>query len=288
MSGLELARFALYADLGVAFGVPAAALLTRVGVCPARWMVTAAILVGLPLSVIGYLLTVAEMAGSGLADLDWQLVRELATTTSVGWAFVARSAALVLALMLSLAAPARAGWRIFPSAMALASLAWSGHAAASEGALALPRLVADIVHLLAAAIWLGALVLFLALLRPSTRAPQAVAAPLERFARVGSVLVAILILTGLANFLFLAPIRAWGVNLSTDYGKLLGAKLAVFLGMLMLAALHRFVMVPRLLLDDSTDRPRARLRGSILMELVAAFVILGIVARLGLLDPSMP
>lgn len=286
MSGLELARFALYVDLGTAFGVPAAALLTRVRDPAARSLVTAANLVGLPLSVLAYLLTVAAMADSGLADLDWQLATELATTTSVGWAFVVRSAALVLALMLSLSAPALTRWRIFPSAMALASLAWSGHAAASEGALALPRLVADIVHLLAAAIWLGALVLFLALLRPSTRVPQAVAAPLERFAGVGSLLVALLVVTGLTNLWFLAPPESWFGLLNSAYGALLVVKLGLFAAMLVLAAVNRFVLVP-VLAANASDRIRGRLRLAIAAEFCAALAIFLVVARLGLLDPGI-
>jgi putative copper resistance protein D len=288
MSLLELARFALYADLGVVVGVPAAVLLTRAADWRSWHVVTAATLLGLPLSVLVYLLTVAEMTGTGLADLDWQVVSELATTTAVGWAFLVRSAALGLAAALCFAAPARTWWHVAPGVLALASLAWSGHAAASEGTPGLWRIATDIVHLLVAAVWLGAMVLFLVLLRPSNTAPQAASAQLERFAGIGSVLVAVLVLTGLANFWFLVPFNAWRNVPATAYGELLAIKLGLFGVMLTLAALHRFVLVPHLVADASNDRLRTRLRGSIFVELVAALAILGIVARLGLLDPSMP
>ena len=43
------------------------------------------------------------------------------------------------------------------AAVALASLAWSGHGAASEGFRGTVHLVADIVHLLAAGVWVGPL-----------------------------------------------------------------------------------------------------------------------------------
>ena len=45
----------------------------------------------------------------------------------------------------------------FGSAVALSSLAWTGHGAASEGATGTAQLIADIIHLIAAGAWLGAL-----------------------------------------------------------------------------------------------------------------------------------
>lgn len=283
MSGLELARFALYADLGVAFGVPAAAFLTRVEDSSVGPAVTAATFIGLPLSLLAYLLTVAEMAGTGVADLDWQLARELATTTALGWAFLIRSAALTVGAAVCLVTPAPARWRILLGALALAPLAWTGHAAAGEGTLAMPRLVADIVHLLAAAIWLGALVLFLRLLQPSKRTLQGIAAPLERFAGVGSLLVAVLVITGLANLWFLAPSPSWAGQIGTTYGRLLAVKLGLFAAMLVLAGLNRFVLVPALAGDAEA---RWQLRLAVAVEFCAGLAILLIVARLGLLDPE--
>jgi len=286
MTALELARFALYADLGLAFGVPAAALLTRAQISPARPVANGAVLIGLPLSIIAFLLSVAEMTGTGLADLDWQLAGELAASTPMGWAFLARIAALGLAVMLWFALPRRISWQLVLIGVALASLAWSGHAAAGEGMFALPQLGADIVHLLSASIWFGALALFLALLRAGTKVPQESAAALERFASVGSVLVALLALTGLANLWLLMPLNNWRDLLSSRYGELLAIKLGLFFSMLMLAALNRFVLVPEFARSGRTERAQFRLRFSIALEFCAVLAILAIVARLGMMDPA--
>ncbi|KAK0338878.1 hypothetical protein LTR94_036782, partial [Friedmanniomyces endolithicus] len=43
------------------------------------------------------------------------------------------------------------------AAAALATLAWNGHGAASEGSTGWLHLTADILHLLAAGLWVGAL-----------------------------------------------------------------------------------------------------------------------------------
>lgn len=286
MNGLELARFALYVDLGVAFGVPAAALLTRTEGFKSRRIELVATLLGLPLSIFAYLLTVAEMAGTGLADLDWHLANELVTTTAVGWAFLVRSALLVVASTICLVVPTRTWWRIAPIAVTLVTLAWSGHAAASEGAIAFLRLATDMVHLLAAAIWLGALVLFLALLYPERSTQQAVAASLERFAGVGSILVGMLALTGLGNLWFLVSPTGWPGLLSTNYGGLLAVKLALLSTMLLFAALNRWSLVPSLRADWNVARNQRRLLFSIVLEFCAALAVLIVVSRLGMMDPG--
>ncbi len=291
MTALELARFALYADIGVVFGVPAAAFLTRTQFMLGRMrpVLAGAAFLGLPLSLLGFLFMVAEMTGTGFRDLDWQLAGELATGIALGWAFLVRMVALGSAGLVSIANARSLSWLVVPSAIALGTLAWSGHAAAGEGALALPHLGLDILHLLAASIWLGALVLFLAMLSNAAIAPNESARALTGFAGIGSALVGVLTVTGLANLWFIAPPDTWFDIAATGYGWLLAAKLALFAGMLSLAALNRFVLTPRLLAsaarNEGGDRLRA-LRISIAVEFLAALAILLVVSRLGLLDPG--
>ncbi|EIZ78050.1 copper resistance d domain protein [Novosphingobium sp. Rr 2-17] len=279
---LALARWLLYADLGVVFGVPAAAWLTAARFALPRlrgWLVAAA-LAGLALSVWGYLLLVAQMAGTGLADLDWEIARSLITQSALGWAFLARLAALVAVTGLWVAGSDRLGSAVAAGGIAVASLAWSGHAAAGEGALSAVQLGGDMLHLLAASAWIGALVLFVAMLfAPVARPvdPARAVAALARFSRIGSALVAILIATGLANTLFLASPRQWPIMASTLYGRLLIAKLLLFAMMLGLAALNRFRFVPSFAL--------ARLRTSVAIELALGFAVLLCVGLLGTLDP---
>ncbi|MDE2434779.1 MAG: copper homeostasis membrane protein CopD [Sphingomonadales bacterium] len=291
MTALELARFALYADLGLAFGVPAAAILTgaRHGPPVLRPFLVGTAVLGLPLSMIGYLLLVAQMAGTGIGDLDWQLVRDLTINSAVGMAFAVRVVVLCVAVAIGLIARRGQVWWTACAGIALATLAWSGHAAAGEGALALPRLGADIAHLLASSIWLGALVWFLVQLWRRGGTSNDTKAALTRFAGVGSVLVMVLGATGLVNLWFVAPVGVWANLALTDYGKLLVLKLVLFAGMLALAALNRFVLVPMLNSSGSGEdarRGRLGLRLSIGLELCAACAILALVASLGLIDPG--
>src|SRR5438045_2510915 len=80
--------------------------------------------------------------------------------------------------------------------------AWAGHAAAGEGSDLVIQLVSDIVHLLAAGAWLGALPALVYFLR---RAPSHAAAAhaTRRFSILGVASVSALVVTGLANTWYL-------------------------------------------------------------------------------------
>ena len=87
------------------------------------------------------------------------------------------------------------------SGMALASLSWNGHAAAGDGFGGTLRLLAGIVHLLAAGAWVGAIAAILQLaLRPQGLRLRERTYELWRaahgFALPGTVIVALLAMTG--------------------------------------------------------------------------------------------
>jgi putative copper resistance protein D len=167
-----------------------------------------------------------------------------------------------------------------------------GHAAATQGAGAGLHLASDIIHTLAASIWIGTLIVFCMLLFSSsqTSASQSILLnALNGFAGIGSALVAILIVTGVVNSWFLVGPNKLNGLWSTPYGQLLLTKVALFLGMLGLAALNRFRLAPalasRLEQDYSKVDTLAGLRRSIVLESGIAFVVLGLVAWLGTLAP---
>lgn len=280
LTGLALARWALYVDLAVAFGVPAAACLTgaRFALTGLRWALVLACLAGLVLAVLGYLFLVAAMAGSDLADLDGALATDLATQTGLGWAFLVRLTALALAMALWIGSPRRAGVGAMIAGIAVVSLAFSGHAAAGEGAVGLFWQGLHVLHALAASIWIGALVLFVAMLFGRSLPPVRITQVLERFGGLGSVLVAILIATGLVNLLFLMPLSAWPSLIATVYGRILITKLMLFATILGLAALNRFRLVPR--------RSITGLRASVAIEWSAGLAVLLCVGIMGTLDPT--
>jgi putative copper resistance protein D len=135
------------------------------------------------------------------------------------------------------------------AAALLASLAWTGHAVGTVGALALPHVVGNALHCVAAGTWIGTLLplaLFLAAARCRDAPEWAEAAHLaiRRFSTIGIASVATLIATGLLNsWILVGSLHALTV---TEHGRLLQAKLALFCLMLGLAAVNRLHWTPRL------------------------------------------
>lgn len=195
-----------------------------------------------PLGLAATLAALAWLTLDMAGDLSG--LRDVALGMAAGQAMLVR--ALVLAALL-IPALARRSWAALGlSGIAAASLAFGGHAAGGEGALGLLRLGADMLHLLAAGVWLGALLAFVARAFEGLEAETVGA--LARFSGVGVASVAVLAATGLTNALwdsggdFLAA-------LATAWGRLLMFKLALVGLMLALAALNRWRLVPALAKD---------------------------------------
>jgi putative copper resistance protein D len=180
------------------------------------------------------------------------------------------------------------------AALALASLAWSGHAAASDGWVGSFHRLNDAVHLLAAAIWIGAIAGFaLVAWRPGRSANAgglpALAQALRNFAPLGTVLVLLVAVTGVVN---LALISGWPALLEvwrSDYGRMLIAKIGLFFAMLVAAGLHRWYLAHALETAIAEDTPArntlTHLRLSLAAELLLSVAILLLVARLGMMAP---
>lgn len=289
-AGITL-RFAFYGLLLILFGLAAYPVHANRAAPPALSgrVVALAALAALAVSLVAFLQAVAAMAGTGITGIDRETLWFVLGETDSGRAFAVRSVALGLT-----AAAAYRGRSLLPAALlgavALATLAWSGHAAASEGAGGHIHRLLDILHLLAAGIWIGALVMLgrhlAGSLAEDAEADAAVGA-LKAFASAGTIVVATLIVTGMANLLFIAG-RDWWQLATTRYGQLLAAKLLLFALMLGLAAANRWRLTPRLAAaQEEGDRIAARraLRLSLALETAAASAILLLVAWLGTLDP---
>ena len=173
---LVAVRWALYVDLGLLFGLPLFALYAPGGGrmvqrhLPMVAMVAGLACLALLLSALGFALQAAAMTGLPLTQPDLSMVAELFNGTSMGTALKARLVAL-LVLLLSIPFYRRQSRPAFiastlAGAVALATLAWSGHGAAGEGEAGWLQLGADLIHLLAAGAWVGALAAFLALVLP--------------------------------------------------------------------------------------------------------------------------
>lgn len=247
-------------------------------------------------SLLGLLAQTSVLAGSLSEGLKLSSLSAVVTTMSLGRSALVRAAGAGLAiLVLLLHRPDRATLRVCAllGAVVCVSFAWMGHGAATEGAGGPLHLGADIFHSLAAGVWVGALVGFLFLLkrRPSDGAEldQVRHKALHGFSGIGSVLVATLVASGLINSWFLVtPTRITGLW-TTPYGQLLSLKLALFVGMLGLAAANRFHLTPALrgALETAGSREPTldALRRSLVIESALAIAVLGLVAWLGMLAP---
>jgi putative copper resistance protein D len=278
MAGAEIvARLVQYAALTALFGLAVMGLYA--GVEPLRPRLTLALaLVGALASLAGLLLLAVNLADDPAVLVSPSGTWAMVTAMGAGIAGLARLAALVLLAavpMLQRPWPTR-----LIAGLALASLAWSGHAAAGEGMQGVLRLAADSLHLLAAGVWIGALAGFVALVRPGQNLANGGRA-LSAFSGVGSACVALLLATGLIN-LFVdtdgRPLAALGHSV---WGVLLAAKLALVAAMLALAGLNRFVLTPRL----QAGRPPGAIRFSLALEFTLSLGVLMLVAVLGRLAP---
>jgi putative copper resistance protein D len=252
--------------------------------------------------VLGAVLSVASMvmmASAMSGETDFAELRPhiemMLFETDVGLAWGVRIVALVIAgLAVMLRAPGFSLWvAAFAGAVALASLAWSGHGAMDEGDRRFWHFAVDILHLLAAGAWLGALLAFALMAKINALQTEArlrlLARAVNRFEAIGAAIVVVITATGVVNYLFIVGPKLDEVFLST-YGILLFIKVVLFAGMLVLAALNRFHLGPfleRSLRDGQYTVAANALRRSVVVELAAAVLIVGLVAWLGTLSPEM-
>jgi putative copper resistance protein D len=259
--------------------------------------------IGLALAAIAgtawLVLTAAGMSGLPTAQVfgDGVLWTVLSQTT-FGRAWLIR---FVLACALAATLPAllspqghKSPWLEAVAAILAAAfagaLAWSGHAAGGLGGEAILHPAADVLHLIAAAAWVGALLPLIVLLAAASADDASLAiarAATVRFSILGIVSVGTLLVTGVVNTYYLAG--SVPALLHTDYGRLLLIKIALFLAMVAIATVNRFQLTPQLLQQNiaaSRDALR-QLRRNAAIEALAGATIIAIVAALGTMPPAI-
>jgi putative copper resistance protein D len=280
-AGFIVARFVQFASLAVLIGIawsPAYADVLSIDRSLARARRWAAILAVVS-AVAWFQLTVARMADAPSAAIDpatlWMTVKD----TQFGHVWTARLVGLLA--LLGVVGFRGARWRwvsLVLSGLSLASLALTGHAQSETGAPRWLHASADAMHLLAAGLWLGGLVVLGLLLAATARTSPAEAdRALRRFSKTGIAAVAVLVGTGLVNSIFLVgtPLEL----LTTSYGRILTVKLAIFTGMVALAALNR----------RASERPSETLRPfrrRVILEQVLGASMIACVAVLGTIAPA--
>ncbi|MEB2858196.1 copper homeostasis membrane protein CopD [Pseudomonas atacamensis] len=278
-------RFALYVDLLLLFGLALFGLYSFNALLRFRPLLRGMAVTGALLSVAGLVLMTRAMSGETQLAALWPHLQMMLLETDVGLAWALRMTALAIVVIRPGLWPAS-----LAGAIALASLAWSGHGAMDEGWLRFWHFLSDILHLLAAGAWLGALLALVLMVsgRIGDTRLRLIVDAVKRFEWVGALIVLTVSVTGVMNYLFIVGPRLDGVLFGT-YGQLLAIKVLVFAVMLVLAALNRFHLGPSLqqsLRDGQHLIAANALRRSVVMELALALLIVALVAWLGTLSPD--
>jgi putative copper resistance protein D len=244
-----------------------------------------AVVLALVAATVSLPLAVVAMAGGWRGAMHPDTVSTVLWETTSGRIIPVRLGLAILLAGVFAASSRPAPGLLILSGLLLASFAFSGHAVMDEGARGLLHRGNDIVHLIAAAAWLGSLVALLpclsALHQPALCKESGLA--LRRFSIAGHGAVALVLATGVANTLLVAgPPGGW-LNPS-PYHILLAIKATLVVTMVGVAIVNRYVWVPRLK-SRGEAAVRAITHGTI-AELLLGAAVLALVALLGLFDPS--
>ena len=162
----------------------------------------------------------------------------------------------------------------------------------SPAALLVPG---DTLHVLCMCTWLGGLVMLLLAVPLAARRLELPdrtrlwAAVASRFSRYAVIAVAILLLTGIVQSV--ALVGSFDALVETAYGRLVLAKIALFLALISLGAFNQRRLLPRLrALAETGDEPgraAALLRRSVAFEVGLVLVVLGVTSVLVATQPAV-
>jgi putative copper resistance protein D len=265
------------------------------------WILTGSavlVLVALLSALVAVAAQAAVLEGRTAAALEPAAISRFLLQTQGGTVWLVRGGLLLLlGMFLGIRLDIRdaTDWRaargeiVVLGLLALGLVAGAGHAAAVDPGTA-AALAADVAHLAAAGFWAGGLLPLALLLRLASREAGADARPYavltaRRFSQAALAMVVVLLVTGAWN----AWLQIGGVPalLGTPHGRLLMAKLAVFVAMLALALLNRGV-IPKLAGEAATvGRPAMRRLGQLVsVEAALAMLVVAVVTVMSVTPPA--
>lgn len=230
-----------------------------------------------PLLLIGALSTLAlyllqgGMMGEGWADVWQPAVWQAVAGTRFGGVWIWQILLAWIALAVVWIRP-RHGARQLVALLAAQLLlsAGVGHAAMHDGLLGALQRTNHAVHLFCVASWFGGLLPFIYCLRLAQgRWRQAAVYTMARFSRYGHLAVAGTLASGAINALLIQG----GLIGASPWGRLLLIKCALVAGMVVIALVNRYVLVPRM----SASGSRAE---SLILRTTQAEIGLGALALL--------
>ena len=224
--------------------------------------------------------------GEGWSDaLDSSTIGAVLFETTVGQAWQIQAVvAAILCATLVLPRGGRLPATVLASGLLLASVAFTGHAVMHMGREGIAHRLNDAIHVLSAGAWLGALVPLLSILallgKPESRRDAGVA--LKRFSTAGHVVVALVVASGVVNTVLV--LGRWPTDWSSPYQAMLALKIALVAVMVGLAAINRYVRVPRIAQRGS--QAVQGIASATIAEIAMGLGVLGLVSVLGMLEPT--
>ena len=229
--------------------------------------------------------------GLGLADAFRPAVVQDVLRTRLGHVYVGRLLVLAAAVVLlrRVLRPTRlpAAWKaaaILAGVALCATPGLAGHA--SAGPHTLMAMVADTVHVSAAAAWIGGLAALLVLVSQNTET-DAMAPAVRRFS--GVALVSVVALVGTGVFQAWRQVGSVDQLTSTSYGRLLLVKTAVVVGILAVAALSRQLAHAQwspTTLDRLRRRVAAEVALGVVVVVITGLLVNAVPARIGASQPQ--
>lgn len=241
-------------------------------------------LLGLQAVVISFLAQVGLVNNAGLGGaLDWTMAQILMDTPLgdlslyrlLGFAVLIGSAAFFYRRTLVInQAPGRFFYlnllRI--NGLGFMLLLWAFRFGGHVSVLAMPLQLALAVHFTVFALWIGSL--YPLLLISSTDKLTELQLTLNRFSSHATVIVTVLLIAG--GILAINLVHSPTELITTAYGRALAFKLLLVLGLLGIAALNKFKLVPALLMLGESDK----FRRSVRIEMLVASLLLLLTAYL--------
>jgi copper transport protein len=192
--------------------------------------------------------------------------------TSIGQAWIARAAAIAIALIgvaLATAWPMnrvvnRLGAIVIWLAAcgAIAVHGFAGHAAAGRWPVA-PAVIVHAIHVVAAGIWIGSLAIMIAGLRSSVDGAHA--RLFARFSMLAAIGIALVTFAGIVRSV--QEVDSWQALATTAYGTLVIAKVTLLLAIATLGAMNRWRHLPAAV--NNTQPLRRTARAEIALAIVA-------------------
>jgi len=257
-----------------------------------RVIVLASLGLAVPSGLAWLMLLSGNIYGVSIAEVwrdggIWTVVGQ--TRFGQVWSIRMVLAVLLATVLLSTTTPANGSrWGLVPAILGAGFLigpAWIGHAGATPGDAGQFPLAADALHLLAAGAWLGGLPPLAILLAAAWRGKEpgwtAVAVmAAQRFSLLGVFNVGVLLASGVINSWY--EVGSISNLVTTSYGWLVLAKFGLFAAMVILAAVNRFYLTPRLAMAGVVRR----MQHNAIAESTLGFAAVAVVGFLGVMAPA--